>query len=590
MQSFWELIVSNALIATFLAIATALLSRVWKNPAAIHLLWVVVLLKLFTPPILTTGIPLPTQWRLTKSDASSSVEQPHTLADNAFQPIALADATADPTSALPRDDANRDLRSDPQPAAWTTFAPCAWPLSSILLAIWLAGSIGIAFRQALSIRRFVLLLRGTEPPEEAITTKARQLGDHLGLSRIPNIGMSTATLPPLVWSVGGPPRVILPTALFSRLDGEAQTAILAHELAHVRRRDYLVRLLELAATTLFWWHPIVWWASSQLRELEEQCCDSRVLELVPHQARTYATALVETLEFLSAKPRVAVPLPTAVYSSGSLTRRIRMLAQPQTNRLTALTSTAIAALVALPLAIVFAETPLTVDAATEQDAPVILGRVTDESGNPLVGAVVRVAIPATDMRFVNSSSDHQLLETKTDAIGAYRLELPEVKQSTTVSVDAMIPGYRRLVGTLYGGGDPRRVEVAPGAVTEASMTLIPALYFKGVVVDEQGQPIPAVEVSANANTDHSSAGVEQTASRPDGTFEIFNYSAGAAAIHTAPRPKAPSISSIQTTWRITSTMSMHSPPTSATNSGSSSRPDIKSPVPYSMPPGTRSPT
>jgi len=213
MQAFWEIVVSNALIATFLAIATALLSRVWKNPAAIHLLWVVVLLKLFTPPILTTGIPLPTQWRLTMSDDNSSVKPPLTLADTVLQHSALADAPAVPTSTLPRNAANRDLGANQQPTAWAAFAPRAWSLSSILLGIWLAGSLGIALRQTLSIRRFALLLRGAEPPEEAITTKARQLGNHLGLSRIPTIGMSPAVLPPLVWSVGGPPRVILPTAL-----------------------------------------------------------------------------------------------------------------------------------------------------------------------------------------------------------------------------------------------------------------------------------------------------------------------------------------------------------------------------------------
>ena len=61
---------------------------------------------------------------------------------------------------------------------------------------------------------------------------------------------------------------------------QPQATILAHELVHIRRGDYLVRLLELAATTVFWWHPVVWYASwCSLRELEEQCCDSRVVEL-----------------------------------------------------------------------------------------------------------------------------------------------------------------------------------------------------------------------------------------------------------------------------------------------------------------------
>ncbi len=362
-----------------------------------------------------------------------------------------------------------------------------------------------------------------EPAPDDVVSLTRRLGKQLGLGRIPSVWMTTSAVPPLVWSIGGRPRIVLPSELFARLTTDAQSAILAHELAHIRRRDYLVRLLELAATTLFWWHPVVWWACSQLRELEEQCCDSRVLELVPHQARTYATALVETLEFLSAHPCVVVPLPTAAYSNGSLSRRIVMLAQFRTNRLNVRSASLVAALVALPLAVAIAEAPPKSGDSAQQTAPVIQGRVTNDAGEPLADARVRVAIPATDMRFVDSSSDHQLLETKTDASGAYRLELPEVKLSTTVAIDAMSPGYSRLVGTLFLGGNAKTVEVTPGTVTEAALTLKPALYLKGIVVDEQGQPIPSVEISANLNTARSSFGVERTANNPDGSFELFNY-------------------------------------------------------------------
>ncbi len=102
--------------------------------------------------------------------------------------------------------------------------------------------------------------------------------------------MTSRSLPPLVWSLGGRARVILPTALFERLSQSKRAGILTHELAHLSRRDDLVRLLELAATTVFWWHPVVWWACRQMRELEDQCCDSRVVEQAPQQARTYAEA------------------------------------------------------------------------------------------------------------------------------------------------------------------------------------------------------------------------------------------------------------------------------------------------------------
>ena len=524
MHAFWEIIASNALVATVLAIGTVLLSRVWKNPAAIHLLWVVVLLKLFTPPILIAELPFAADWLLTTADANLPGERPPSFALDASQQDSLTSAS-NPDGTNRRNRADGNGRPDPQQSAWTAaIGYRAWSLSNLLVGIWACGSVCVSLGYAFRIRRFSRLLDNTESPPEIIATMARQLGDRLGLSRSPSVLMTPSTLPPLVWSIGGRPRVVLPSELFTRLSGEAQTAILAHELAHIRRRDYLIRLLELTATTLFWWHPVVWWACSQLRELEEQCCDSRVLELVPHQARIYAAALVDTLEFLSEHPRVVVPLPTAVYSSGSLSRRIRMLTQRRTNRLNSRSAILVAAIVAVPLAVVFAEAPQQTDSPVQQAVPILKGRVTNDAGAPLSDVRVRIAIPATDMRFVDSSSNHKQLETETDAAGAYKLELSGIKKATTISIDAMKPGYRRLAGTLRSGGDQKDVEVAPGVAAEASLVLKPALYCKGIVVDEKGKPVPAVKISANAQFAHSSGGVERTASNSDGSFEIFNYS------------------------------------------------------------------
>src|SRR5262249_42636872 len=107
--------------------------------------------------------------------------------------------------------------------------------------------------------------------------------------------------------------------------------------------------------------------------------------------------------------------------------------------------------------------------------------------------------------------------------GAYRVEIPGITGPTKLSLDAMKPGYRRLVGTLMSGGDPKDVEVTPGAEAEASLKLKPSLYFHGSFVDEQGKPIPGVEVSANASYNRSSGGIERTATSPDGSFELFCY-------------------------------------------------------------------
>ena len=161
----------------------------------------------------------------------------------------------------------------------------------------------------------------------------------------------------------------------------------------------------------------------------------------------------------------------------------------------------------------------------------------DEAGAPLAGVRVRVAIPATDMRFVDAGSErgfvegqrdhklHKLLEARSDAGGEYRLEIPGIAARTPVSIDAMKPGYRRLVGTLMSGGDPKDVEVAPGTEATASLVLRPALHLAGIVVDPLGKPIPRVELSAHVVVDlgRGSSHIERTVSRADGTFELFNY-------------------------------------------------------------------
>jgi hypothetical protein len=128
------------------------------------------------------------------------------------------------------------------------------------------------------------------------------------------------------------------------------------------------------------------------------------------------------------------------------------------------------------------------------------------------------------MRLVDQSSPIKQLVTKTDPSGNYRLEMTGITKATSVSIDAMKPGYQRLVGTLMSGGDARCVEVRPGAEVKSDLALFPALYFAGTVVDEHGRAIAGVRITADETTKNSTAGVEITASNADGSFELFNYS------------------------------------------------------------------
>jgi len=88
------------------------------------------------------------------------------------------------------------------------------------------------------------------------------------------------------------PMILLPVAALTTLTPAQVEALLAHELAHIRRGDYLVNLLQTVVETLLFFHPAVWWMSSRIRAEREHCCDD-VAVAVCGEAESYAAALAE---------------------------------------------------------------------------------------------------------------------------------------------------------------------------------------------------------------------------------------------------------------------------------------------------------
>lgn len=116
------------------------------------------------------------------------------------------------------------------------------------------------------------------------------------------------------------PMILLPVRVVSALSQEQLEAILAHELAHVRRHDYLVNLAQAVVETLLFYHPAVWWVSGGLRLEREHCCDDLAVACEGGNALRYARALVE----LEALRPDGSPLVLAA-TGGDLAARIRRL-------------------------------------------------------------------------------------------------------------------------------------------------------------------------------------------------------------------------------------------------------------------------
>jgi beta-lactamase regulating signal transducer with metallopeptidase domain len=102
-------------------------------------------------------------------------------------------------------------------------------------------------------------------------------------------------------------------------------SIIAHELAHLRRGDHRVRWLQLAATAIYWWHPIAWLASRRVSRAAELCCDALVLWRFPERSREYGDAVFKAMELFS----TSAPAPSALalgFGQGRfLKRRFKMI-------------------------------------------------------------------------------------------------------------------------------------------------------------------------------------------------------------------------------------------------------------------------
>src|ERR1019366_8594978 len=123
--------------------------------------------------------------------------------------------------------------------------------------------------------------------------------------------------------------VLLPLSAVTSLSPEELEVVLAHELAHIRRADFLWNLLQTLAETLFFFHPAVWWISAHIRNERELCCDDLALQVCPNPV-VYAHALFRLEEQRSREWRLAMALD-GHQSVQTLRMRIaRILGEPDT--------------------------------------------------------------------------------------------------------------------------------------------------------------------------------------------------------------------------------------------------------------------
>ena len=189
-----------------------------------------------------------------------------------------------------------------------------------VVALWLFGVVVLSSRLLVSwIRARRVATRGTKEAEPQWQAAAKRLADALGLRRAVRLLESAAVeVPSVIGSLR--PVILLPASTLTGLTPAQIEMILAHELAHIRRHDFLVNLLQALVETLMFYHPAVWWMSRRVRIERENCCDDMAVAVCGNPIQ-YARALTRLEELRSASMTVAVAA-----NGGSLLDRIRRIA------------------------------------------------------------------------------------------------------------------------------------------------------------------------------------------------------------------------------------------------------------------------
>jgi beta-lactamase regulating signal transducer with metallopeptidase domain len=200
---------------------------------------------------------------------------------------------------------------------------------------WIDGLwvLGVGILSARSFGGWWLIKRlrasSTSQAPAAVRESFQRISSAMGLRRPLLLRLSGAIAGPMTVGVLRA-LVLLPITAVTSLSPEELEVVLAHELAHVRRADFLWNLVQTLAETLFFFHPAVWWISARIRHERELCCDDLALQICPNPI-VYAHALYRLEERRSREWRLAMALD-GHQSPQTLRMRIaRILGEPLTN-------------------------------------------------------------------------------------------------------------------------------------------------------------------------------------------------------------------------------------------------------------------
>ena len=333
LHSLWQ----GVLIAGLLAIGLRLAGE--ARSQARWLMACVALTSILAAPVITAAL-MDRDTRQRSSDATQTSDA--TSADEIATSPAISDVAADvqvadPTTSPTDADDDRFAKRTTENAtpsqsqtSWQAGARAfrvaiANHLPAVVLT-WLLGVLAFSLWHLggwLQLRR--LRLNALPERSDSILAMFTRLRRDMNVSRPIPLLRSAGILTPMV--VGWlRPAIMLPASAITGLSPDQLHAVLAHELAHIRRHDAIIRWVQAGAETLLFYHPAAWWISKVIRDESEHCCDQAALDQGVNRTN-YARALAHFAD----AGRHDIPLAAAAADGPLLTRVRRILQSPAPN-------------------------------------------------------------------------------------------------------------------------------------------------------------------------------------------------------------------------------------------------------------------
>jgi beta-lactamase regulating signal transducer with metallopeptidase domain len=344
----WLLYGLNAAVASVVACTIAvLISRysTWSLPAR-HAILMLAIAVCLLAPLTAPWIQLPSSWSIRvgeppqlpptlapfEAQSAGEFHSPEAgrervpasstaLAENPWEGLAAGEPAAMPPA--PFVPAAIPPVAAEQPARWT-LAEWAQLAGTLLCGVWLVGLTIGAIRSLIGLvrlRRWVRTIVLADSPALAAAVDAA--AKSMGLSGKITLYRSNVLPAPVTCGLLRP-RIVVPEGIESQLPADQLVAVLKHELAHLRRRDLWIGLMQQFAQIVYWWNPLVHLTNRQLADLREQICDEIAIRDLP-QPGDYAATLLRIAEQCSRRAPVPATLGFGASAGRQLERRIRRI-------------------------------------------------------------------------------------------------------------------------------------------------------------------------------------------------------------------------------------------------------------------------